>query len=497
MNKLPHAITLGCLLAITSSLHATVLFSDGFDSYTNGTGDANYTAAYGGISGGPTCVVTNGTGLSGSKSVQAPGTTDMTLIRKNVAIDLTSGTITNSIYFQRVSAQIAAPQIGLMSELSGALNTVNSVGGRLNQFDQLDVRSSEGGTQSSVGTAVSVGTLTNGNWYNIRTIITKTATTNQLTIVLQLWNSDTNGVAGTLIAANTQTATNASVWADTTLYAAIRLNNGNSGVSNLDNFSATQLSVLPTITLTGTLGAVNTTYGTASASPTSFQISGSNLTGAPGNLTVTPPSGYEVSRTNNSGYSTSLSVPYSSSTLASTNVYVRLTATTAVGTYSGNITVSGGGATVQTIVTAASTVSPVAGPPVVNSFTLMYPGTGGPVPGYDPITNNATINLSLTGTNLSIRANTSPSNDFGSVAFNLTGATTQSKIDNTYPWSLSGDSGGSYTGLVFNVGANTLTATPYPADGGGGSAGTAATINFTNINPAVGYPQYKERAVRR
>ena len=264
---------------------ATVLFSDGFDSYTNGTTDTAYTAAYGGISGGPTCVVTNGTGLSGSKSVQAPGTTDMTLIRKNVAIDLTAGTVTNSVFFQRVSAQIAAPQIGLMSELSGALNTVNSVGGRLNQFDQLDVRSSEGGTQSSVGTAVSVGTLTNGNWYNIRTIITKTATTNQLTIVLQLWNSDTNGVAGTLIAANTQTATNASVWADTTLYAAIRLNNGNSGVSNLDNFSATQVLLssvsVPLFTSISSSGGNVTMKGSGGAAAATYYLSSStNLTTA-------------------------------------------------------------------------------------------------------------------------------------------------------------------------------------------------------------------------
>ena len=54
-----------------------------------------------------------------------------------------------------------------------------------------------------------------------------------------------------------------------------------------------------------------------------------------------------------------------------------------------------------------------------------------------------------------------------------------------YPWSLFGDAGGSYTGGVFNVGAHTLTGTPYPADGGGGSAGIAATINFTTVSTVV------------
>ena len=127
-------------------------------------------------------------------------------------------------------------------------------------------------------------------------------------------------------------------------------------------------------------------------------------------------------------------------------------------------------------------VPPWTGTPAVDSFTLMYPGTGGPVPGYDPITNNATINLFLTGTNLSLRANSSPTFDFGSVAFNLTGPTAQSQTDNSYPWSLFGDAGGSYTGAVFNVGAHRLTGTPYAADGGGGNAGIPASINFTVVN---------------
>ncbi|NDD14756.1 MAG: hypothetical protein EB072_19485, partial [Betaproteobacteria bacterium] len=105
----------------------------------------------------------------------------------------------------------------------------------------------------------------------------------------------------------------------------------------------------PTITTSGTLSAVNTTYGSASASPTS-----SNLTG---NLTVTPPSGFEVSTSISSGYSTSSITITASGTLASTTVYARLAATTTPGTYSGNIQVSGGGATAQNVATVSSTVA--------------------------------------------------------------------------------------------------------------------------------------------
>ena len=103
---------------------------------------------------------------------------------------------------------------------------------------------------------------------------------------------------------------------------------------------------------------MNTTYGTASPTPTSFTVSGSNLTGAPGNLSVAPPSGYEVSLSSGSGYTTSLSVPYATGTLSSTTVFVRLAATTGFGTYSGNISVSGGGlASPETIATVASSVA--------------------------------------------------------------------------------------------------------------------------------------------
>lgn len=134
-------------------------------------------------------------------------------------------------------------------------------------------------------------------------------------------------------------------------------------------------------------------------------------------------------------------------------------------------------------------LTPWTGTPAVDSFTLMYPGTNGPVPGYDPITNNATINLFLTGTNLSLRANSSPTFDFGSVAFTLTGPTAQSQTDNSYPWSLFGDAGGSYTGADFSGGAHSLTGTPFPADAAAGTAGIPGSINFTVVNTIVIFNQ--------
>lgn len=107
----------------------------------------------------------------------------------------------------------------------------------------------------------------------------------------------------------------------------------------------------PTIILGGTLTAVDTVYGTATPTPASFTVTGSNLTG---DLTITPPSAFRVSTSASSNYATSLTL----SSVVTTTVYVRIASTTDAGTYSGSITVSGGGATQQTIAIAPSVVSP-------------------------------------------------------------------------------------------------------------------------------------------
>ena len=129
------------------------------------------------------------------------------------------------------------------------------------------------------------------------------------------------------------------------------------GSFDIGNYALTYVSATltvtadPTITLTGSLAALSTTYGTPS-SVTSFGVSGIFLTG---DLTISPPSGFEVSLSPSSGFTTSLSVD-ADGTLPSTTVYVRLSATTVFGTYFGDVTVSGGGAISKTIATESSSV---------------------------------------------------------------------------------------------------------------------------------------------
>jgi len=131
------------------------------------------------------------------------------------------------------------------------------------------------------------------------------------------------------------------------------------------NFGSNTASVLrnkPVIlSATGTLSAVNTTYGTASASPTSFTVSGLNMAAG---ITITPPTGFEVSQTAGgaSGYAGSGTaiIVGSAGTIASTTIYVRLAATTAVGVYSGNVVCTSTSATTANVATVSSTVSAAA-----------------------------------------------------------------------------------------------------------------------------------------
>ena len=118
--------------------------------------------------------------------------------------------------------------------------------------------------------------------------------------------------------------------------------------------SADIIANTPTLFTTGTLAAVNTTYGSASATPSSFNVNAQSLTDV---ITIAAPTGFEVSTSSASGYASSITVGGAGS-VSSTPIYVRLTATNAVGTYSGNITLDSPDAVQVTIATASSSVAP-------------------------------------------------------------------------------------------------------------------------------------------
>ncbi len=171
------------------------------------------------------------------------------------------------------------------------------------------------------------------------------------------------------------------------------------------DWSFTVLPTCPTpaINATGTLTALTTVYGSASTTTTSFSLNGSYLTNS---ITITAPSGFEVSTNATSGFATSLTVTQISGSVASTTIYLRLAATATVlnSPYSGDIVCSSTGAASVNVATAYSTVTPktvsISGILVNNKiqtigdFTATLSGT----PVLNGVLTSDTANVTLGGT---------------------------------------------------------------------------------------------------
>ncbi|MBS1501601.1 MAG: beta-propeller fold lactonase family protein, partial [Bacteroidetes bacterium] len=110
--------------------------------------------------------------------------------------------------------------------------------------------------------------------------------------------------------------------------------------------------VLPSVTTSGTLSPLVTTYGTPSAS-TSFTVSGTNLKEG---ILATPPPGFEISADGRTFGPTA--TVGAAGNVTSATVYVRLAATTPVGTYTASIVLSTNGAEPIEAIIPASTVNP-------------------------------------------------------------------------------------------------------------------------------------------
>ena len=167
-----------------------------------------------------------------------------------------------------------------------------------------------------------------------------------------------NATQSSISSANTSQAITG-LSSGTTYYFRVKAVNGQ-GSSDWSSTSAgiATTSASGALALSGTLSAFSSNYGSASLGQ-SFSVTGSTLNGT--SVTVAPPVGFEVAES--SDFSTTLGTngsPLSLGTASSisTTVYVRLAATTGTGSaYGGNISVSGGGASTQTINIPTSSVA--------------------------------------------------------------------------------------------------------------------------------------------
>lgn len=110
--------------------------------------------------------------------------------------------------------------------------------------------------------------------------------------------------------------------------------------------------------------------GAGPSASQSYILSGSGLLPASGNITVTGTANFEVS-INNSVFNTSVPVPYTSSALSNTLIYVRLKSGLAIGSYLENPVVnSGGGAPSENVICSGTVTVPVL--PEPTNFPLSF-----------------------------------------------------------------------------------------------------------------------------
>jgi hypothetical protein len=119
------------------------------------------------------------------------------------------------------------------------------------------------------------------------------------------------------------------------------------------------------------------------------------------------------------------------------------------------------------------------------TFSLIDAATAQPIPGYDPITNGATIALaSLPTQQLSIRAN--PSSAVGSVTFAFDSVA--GRVENIAPYALCGDQISWYVACpeLNVVGAHVVSATVYSGTNATGTAASPVALSFTVQSAAAG-----------
>ncbi|MCK6613328.1 MAG: pectinesterase family protein [Ignavibacteriaceae bacterium] len=138
----------------------------------------------------------------------------------------------------------------------------------------------------------------------------------------------------------------------------------NEGTGNSANYliaaqstgSQTTLAV-PTITLNpADLAFGNVGVGIYSPEK-SYTVSAATLSPSSGVITVNAPAGYQISLASGSGFSSSVNLPYSGGSLAVTTVYVRFMASALV-SYAGEITHTGGSAPAQSVTVSGAGMIP-------------------------------------------------------------------------------------------------------------------------------------------
>lgn len=171
-------------------------------------------------------------------------------------------------------------------------------------------------------------------------------------------DTDFDGIGdGTVLTASFQEFT-ATIPSGTTLdlKIAFAVNSGDEDVA-IDNIRVVDGFLASPVILTSSgITDLNYVSGSGPSAEGSFTVEGSNLTN---DITVTPPTNFELSTTSGSGFSGSaITLAQASGAVSSTTIYARLKSALAVGNYSENVTTTSTGADPKTISLSGDVFNP-------------------------------------------------------------------------------------------------------------------------------------------
>ena len=282
----------------------------------------------------------SGSGLTANITATAPLNFEISLnattgFSSSLTLTQSNGTVSSTIIYVRAAATAPAGNISGNVDLTsaGATNQVVVVSYTIDAIPSVDAVVSQTLTAGAATSSINFnGTAATYNWVND-------------TPGIGLASSGTGNIPSFTAVNNTNNPITATI--------TVTPFNGTNCNGTPIIFTITVNPAVPsTLTATANLSPLATIYGTPSSAE-SFAVSGTNISSG---ISVTPPFGFEVSN-NGSAFNTTTTIN-GNGNISSAPVYIRLAATTPVGSYGGNIVLNTNNTANVNVLMPVSTVSP-------------------------------------------------------------------------------------------------------------------------------------------